>query len=59
MVENNRIVTLTKCEYEVLADKQARFNVLKEVFENCGYVSDEVVRSILGVERKAVKADGN
>lgn len=57
MVEDNRIVTLTKCEYEVLADKQARLNVLKEVFETCGYISDEVVRAILGVERKAVKTN--
>lgn len=57
--KNSRTVLITKSEYEVLADKQARFNVLKEVFENCGYVSDEVVRAILGVERKAVKADEN
>lgn len=59
MVEDNRIVTLTKREYEALADKQARLNVLKEVFETCGYISDEVVRAILGVERKVVKADEN
>ena len=42
---------------EILADKQARLNVLKEVFETCGYISDEVVRAILGVERKAVKTN--
>ena len=57
--KNSRTVLLTKSEYEVLADKQARLNVLKEVFETCGYISDEVVRAILGVERKAVKADEN
>mgnify|MGYP004458944001 FL=1 len=61
MVENknSRTVLLTKSEYEVLADKQARLNVLKEVFETCGYISDEVVRAILGVERKAVKVNEN
>jgi phage pi2 protein 07 len=57
--KNSRTVLLTKSEYEVLADKQARLNVLKEVFETCGYISDEVVRAILGVERKVVKADEN
>lgn len=57
--KNSRTVLLTKSEYEVLADKQARLNVLKEVFETCGYISDEVVRAILGVERKAVKVNEN
>nr|DAU62480.1 MAG TPA: hypothetical protein [Caudoviricetes sp.]DAZ75490.1 MAG TPA: hypothetical protein [Caudoviricetes sp.] len=57
--KNSRIVLLTKSEYEVLVDKQARLNVLKEVFETCGYISDEVVRAILGVERKAVKTNEN
>lgn len=55
--KNSRTVLLTKSEYEVLADKQARLNVLKEVFETCGYISDEVVRAILGVERKVVKTN--
>ena len=43
--KNSRTVLLTKSEYEVLADKQARLNVLKEVFETGGYISDEVARA--------------
>lgn len=57
--ENSGVITLAKREYEILASKQARFDVLREVFESCGYIPDEVVRVILGVERKAVKANEN
>ncbi len=53
MDENN--VVISKQEYVMLLNSKARLDLLKEVMESCGYVSDEVIRILLDAKKKEVK----
>lgn len=53
MDENNIIVS--RAEYIMLLNSKARLDLLKEIMENCGYVSDEVIRILLDAKKKEVK----
>ncbi len=53
-MDENKVV-ISKQEYVMLLNSKARLDVLKQVAENCGYVSDEVMRAFLDVKKKEIK----
>lgn len=53
MDENN--IVISKQEYVMLLNSKARLDLLKGIMENCGYVSDEVIRTLLDAKKKEVR----
>lgn len=52
MEKESGLVFLTSEEYLELVNKSIRLDILADVIKASGYISDDVIKGVLGIDRK-------